>query len=312
MENIMDIDIAEIIERGSDTVVYCLAAFVLLFAGKLVFQLINKNINVNEELVEKDNFAFAIQFVGYLFGLLLAIGAAIEGPSAGMLEDLKQIGIYGGLGIVFLNLAGIVSDKIILRKFSVRKEICDDKNEGVGVVTAANYVASGLIIFGAVSGEGPLPSTEWHTLDLNVFLFGGEGGGIETAAVCWLVGQVLLILASEFYNFITPYSTHDELEKDNVAVGIGFGGAIVAFSILILNAIKGDFESYTATFTNLGIEFVIGLVLLPSIRLIADKVLLPGQDLTDELVNQEKPNLGAAFVEAFAYIGGAILITWCL
>ena len=291
MENIMDIDIAEIIQTGSNAVVYCLAAFVLLFAGKLVFQLINKNINVNEELVEKDNFAFAIQFVGYLFGLLLAIGAAIEGPSAGMLEDLKQIGIYGGLGIIFLNLSSLVSDKIILRKFSVRKEICDDKNAGVGVITAANYVASGLIIFGAVSGEG---------------------GGIESAAVCWLVGQVLLILASEFYNLITPYSTHDELEKDNVAVGIGFGGAIVAFSILILNAIKGDFESYTATFTNLGIEFVIGLVLLPSIRLIADKVLLPGQDLTDELVNQEKPNLGAAFVEAFAYVGGAILITWCL
>ena len=119
-------------------------------------------------------------------------------------------------------------------------------------------------------------------------------------------------MASEFYNFITPYSTHDELEKDNVAVGIGFGGAVIAFSILILNAIKGDFESYTSTFTSLGVEFIIGLVLLPSIRLIADKVLLPGQDLTDEIVNQEKPNLGAAFVEAFAYVGGAILITWCL
>ncbi len=287
----MNIDIAEIIQTGSNGVIYCLAAFILLFAGKLIFQLINSNIKVNEELVEKDNFAFAIQFVGYLFGLLLAIGAAIEGPSVGMLEDLKQIGIYGGLGIVFLNLSSLVSDKIILRKFSIRKEICDDKNEGVGVVTAANYVASGLIIFGAVNGEG---------------------GGIQTAAVRWIVGQVLLILASEFYNFITPYSTHDELEKDNVAVGIGFGGAVVAFSILILNAIKGDFESYTATFTSLGIEFVIGLVLLPSIRLIADKVLLPGQDLTDELVNQEKPNLGAAFVEAFAYVGGAILITWCL
>lgn len=287
----MNIDITEIIKTGSNGVIYCLAAFILLFAGKLIFQLINRNIKVNEELVEKDNFAFAIQFVGYLFGLLLAIGAAIEGPSAGMLEDLKQIGIYGGLGIVFLNLSSLVSDKIILRKFSIRKEICDDKNEGVGVVTAANYVASGLIIFGAVNGEG---------------------GGIETAAVCWIVGQVLLILASEFYNFITPYSTHDELEKDNVAVGIGFGGAVIAFSILILNAIKGDFESYASTFTSLGVEFIIGLVLLPSIRLIADKVLLPGQDLTDEIVNQEKPNLGAAFVEAFAYVGGAILITWCL
>ena len=34
--------------------------------------------------------------------------------------------------------------------------------------------------------------------------------------------------------------------------------------------------------------------------------------LTDEIINQEKPNVGAALVEAFAYIGGSVLITWAL
>ncbi|MEM7109994.1 MAG: DUF350 domain-containing protein, partial [Bacteroidota bacterium] len=38
----------------------------------------------------------------------------------------------------------------------------------------------------------------------------------------------------------------------------------------------------------------------------------PGQNLTDEIVNQEDPNCGAALVEAFAYIGGSVLITWAL
>jgi hypothetical protein len=47
-------------------------------------------------------------------------------------------------------------------------------------------------------------------------------------------------------------------------------------------------------------------------RFITDKILLPGQNLTDEIINQEKPNIGAALVEAFAYIGGSVLITWCL
>jgi hypothetical protein len=47
-------------------------------------------------------------------------------------------------------------------------------------------------------------------------------------------------------------------------------------------------------------------------RLVTDKILLPGERLTDEIVNQEKPNVGAALVEAFAYIGGSVLITWCL
>jgi hypothetical protein len=39
---------------------------------------------------------------------------------------------------------------------------------------------------------------------------------------------------------------------------------------------------------------------------------LPGAKLTDEIVNQEKPNLGAAFIAAFSYIGSSFLITWCL
>jgi hypothetical protein len=47
-------------------------------------------------------------------------------------------------------------------------------------------------------------------------------------------------------------------------------------------------------------------------RLITDKILLPGEKLTDEIINQEHPNVGAALVEAFAYIGGSVLITWCL
>jgi len=52
--------------------------------------------------------------------------------------------------------------------------------------------------------------------------------------------------------------------------------------------------------------------MLPVARVLTDKILLPGQKLTDELVNQEKPNIGAGIIEAFAYIGGSVLITWCL
>ena len=63
---------------------------------------------------------------------------------------------------------------------------------------------------------------------------------------------------------------------------------------------------------NLSFEFVIGMLLLPLIRIAADKLILVGQNLDDELVNQTKPNLGAGLIEAFAYVGGAILISWCI
>ena len=73
-----------------------------------------------------------------------------------------------------------------------------------------------------------------------------------------------------------------------------------------------DFESWMITTEDVAIDVGIGLVFLPIVRFLTDKILLPGQNLTDEIVNQEDPNCGAALVEAFAYIGGSVLITWAL
>ena len=48
--------------------------------------------------------------------------------------------------------------------------------------------------------------------------------------------------------------------------------------------------------------------MLPLARLLTDKILLPKRKLTDEIINQENPNIGAAIIEAFSYIGGSMLI----
>ena len=61
-----------------------------------------------------------------------------------------------------------------------------------------------------------------------------------------------------------------------------------------------------------GFELVVGLVLLPVMRTVTDMVLLPGAKLSDEIANQEHPNVGAGFIEAFAYVGASFLIVWSL
>ena len=278
-----------------DAVAYITVAFAIFLIGKFVYQLLHPSFKVRDELVKKDNFAFAIAHVGYYVGLLLAIGSAIVGPSNGLLTDVIDIAVYGLLAIVLLNCSIFISDYVILRKFSIRKEIIEDQNAGTGVVEGAVSVASGLIIFGAVSGES-----------------GDLAFGILTAVVFWLFGQLALIVTSRIYNFMIPYNLHEHIEKDNVAVGIGFAGAIIAIGNLIRFGLVGDFDGWLPTFTEAGFELLVGIILLPAMRLVTDKILLPGERLTDEIVNQEKPNVGAALVEAFAYIGGSVLITWCL
>ncbi|MDC1068373.1 DUF350 domain-containing protein [Candidatus Kapabacteria bacterium] len=291
----MDHDIFYYIDFFYYSVAYMAMAFLLFLVGKFVYGILHKKINVKHQLVEEDNFAFAIAHTGYFIGLLLAIGAAIQGDSYGLLIDLQEIAIWGLFSIILLNLSVIINDKIILRKFSVYKEIIEDKNEGTGVIEAASMISSGLIIFGAVSGEA-------HDLV----------SGITQATVFWLIGQFGILLVSIVYQWSTPYDIHEHIEKDNVAVGLGFAGAIIAIGNLIRYGIEGEFISWADSLIFVGFDLFLGLMFLPVIRYLTDKILLPGQDITDELINQEKPNVGAGLIEAFAYIGGSILITWCL
>jgi uncharacterized membrane protein YjfL (UPF0719 family) len=271
--------------------IYLVTSFVLFWVGKLVYGATSPAFHFKEELVEKDNAALAVAFSGYGFGLILAIGGVMAGPSHGLDNDLMDIGIYGGLSIVLMNLARLINDRLILHSFSTADEIVRDQNVGTGAVLGASYVATGLVINGAVTGV--------------------LGGVVETL-VFWFFGQMALVLAGLVYERITPYSIHEEIEKDNVAAGIAFAGALMGVGIIVRHAAAGDFISWSVNLQEFALEVVLSLVLLPIVRFLADVVLLPGQKLTDEIAHQEKPNVGAGFIEAFSYVGASFLIVWSI
>ena len=272
-------------------IIYIFSAFVLFLIGKVVHDGINRSYRLNEELVKKDNFALAIAMIGYYMGLILSIGGVIAGPSAGLVEDIIDILIYGPLSIILMNISAVVNDKFILYKFNNVKELIEDQNVGTGVIECAVYLATGMIIFGSISGED---------------------GSVITAIAFWALGQIALILTGLLYNFITPYDIHHHIEKDNVAVGVSFAGAIIAVGNIIRHSVSGDFLSWNENLTTFISFVVLGFIFLPVIRVLTDRVLLPGEKITDELVNQEKPNVGMAFIEAFSYIGASFVIVWSL
>ncbi len=273
------------------SLIYLAACFVVFVAGHLVFILFRRSYNIQDELVEKDNAAFALVLCGYYLGLTFSIGGVIAGPSAGMESDLIDILVYGPLAILLLNLSALINDRFILSEFDIRKEILQDQNCGTGVVEFAVFVATGLNIFGALYGQG---------------------GSVFTAIAFWALGQTVLVLIGKYYNLITQYNIHEQIEKDNVAVGIGFAGALIGIGNLLRAASAEHFISWEANLITFGLYMVVGLILLPVARVLTDRILLPGRSLADELVNQVKPNQGAAFLEASSYIGASFLITWCI
>jgi len=280
-------------------IIYISVFFLLFFAGKLIYNLLHRDFNLNRELVENDNPAVALAVTGYYAALVLAIGGAFIGPSHGLLIDLMDIVIYGLLSIVLLNISVFFCDWVLLANFRIKDELLRDRNQGTGAVMFGVCLASGFVIFGSVSGTG---------------------GSIWTAAGFWAMGQVLLLIASKIYNLITPFDVHGEIEKDNVAAGISVGGALLAVGIVVGLAAEGDFVSWRESLPDFIAYALIGLVSLPLIRFAADSLLIPGVSLSDEIlglkpdksIEQRGPNVGAAYVEAFAYISAAFIIYWCI
>lgn len=265
--------------------------YVLFYIGKAINRIMHRGYDPVHELFQRDNAALALAMTGYYAGLVIAIGGVIAGPSAGFIEDVIDVCIYGLLAVILLNLSWVICEKLVLFKFSIRDELIRDQNQGAGVVSMAVSIASGFVIYGSVSGEG---------------------GNIWTAVAFWASGQVMLVIAALVYEFITPYKMQDEIEKDNVAAGVSFAGALISVGIIIGLSAEGDFHSWQADYPRYLLISLLGIVILPVIRYLTDLVLLPGVTLEDEIAGQEKPNIGAAYIEAFSYIGAAFIISWCI
>jgi len=274
------------VEQIGTGFIYLAVVLGLLVLGKWLYDALHRRFVLRTELVEKDNLAVALAVSGYYLGLVIVLGGVVSGPASfSVIDDVIGLVIFGVLGTVLLNLSAWVNDAVVFSKFDNEREIVEDRNAGMGAVEAGNYVAVGLITAGAMSGEG----------------------GLVPGLVYWFAGLVALIVAGLLYDKMTSYDLHDEIEKDNVAVGVAFAGVLIGFGNIIRLAGEGDFVSWNQSLTEFGYYTIVGLFLLPLVRLFADKVLLPGARLSDELV-KDQPNLGAGVLEAVSYVAASMLI----
>ena len=266
--------------------IYLVVVLVLVVVGKWVYDLLHRGFVLRTELLEKNNLAMALTVAGYYLGLAIVLGGVVSGPGSGVLtEDVIDLVVFGLVAIALLNLSGWINDAIIFSKFDNQKEIVQDRNTGMGAIEGGNHIAVGLITAGALSGEG----------------------GLLSGAVFWILGQAGLVVAGLLYNKMTSFDLHEEIEKDNAAVGMAFAGVLIGFGNIIRLAGEGDFVSWTQNLSEFGYYAIVGLVLLPLVRVFADKVLLPGVRLTDALV-QDVPNVGAGTIEATTYVAASMLI----
>ncbi len=265
--------------------------FLLFWLGQLAYRkLFRRRMELNLELFVKDNPAVAIALVGYYFGIVIALGGVLDKTLSILPEKLLNLASYGCL-VILLMLAGAwVGDRLILKHFDCDREIIQERNIGAAFVEAGNHIANGLI--------------------LNASL-GGEGGNLLVGFACWLIGLGVLVLASVVYPRFAKYNVFREIEKrNNPAAGIACAGLLVATGNIVRIAFAPEFQDWVSSFRVYGLNLLFCLALLVAIRWFADLILVPGVKISDEIVNQEVPNLGAGLIEAFAYIAASFLIAW--
>lgn len=284
--------ISKFLNQAGIIVIELVVGFGLFWAGQLAYQkLFRRRLELNLELFVKDNPAVAIALVGYYFGIVIALGGVLGETAINWQDKGINLATYGATAIIFMLAGAWVGDKFILRQFNCEREIIQDRNLGAANVEAGNHIANGLILNSALAGEN---GSWWVSL------------------VCWLIGLFVLILVSSLYPRVTKYNVFAEIEnRNNPAAGVALAGLLIATGNIVRVAFYPEFKSWLVSFTQYGLILVFCLLSLIGIRWLADLILVPGVKISDEIVNQEIPNVGAGLIEAFAYIAASFLIAWC-
>lgn len=190
---------------------------------------------------------------GLFLGSALAMYGVLHGYSRGYFEDLQLIVIYGILSTLGIIASLFVNNKLILPRFNNRDHIADN-NLAVGLAEFGTAVGTGLIMMGAMTGDGS-------------FL---------TAVVFFLLGQVMLVAISYVYEYITPYNVNKAIENKNISAGIMLGAIQIAMGVMLSQSVSGDFVNWSHDLTAFAISATSGIVLIAILfNKVIDKVFLP-------------------------------------
>lgn len=267
------------------------AGLVLFIIAKVIYHLFNSSTKVAHQLTEEDNLAYFIAYIGYFLGILMVIGGVMMSEGSGSFwTELTYTFIYGLIGMISLNLGALFIDKVVHPKTSLKDEIINNKVVSLGILKGVNYLSTGIITGGVLLTEVDKP------FQAIIFL---------TAAL------VVASLGTLYYNIITPFNINKYILGGNIAVALSTAGAQIAFAILIYSGFQLYHTDWLTSMKSVGIDMIGGFIMLPVIRLVVDKVYLPNHSLTDEMINQETPNIGAGLFEGASYVAGSLLFVWC-
>jgi uncharacterized membrane protein YjfL (UPF0719 family) len=267
-----------------------LGVVVLIFA-KLIQQLFSPY-STDRELTAQDNPAVGLAVMGYYAATviiyvgsaasqLLPMDAGARGAFAAMATDVG----WSLVGVVALNGSRWLMDRVLVAGAPKSREVIANRNMAVGALECCVYIASGLVLGGAIRQPG---------------------GSVWTAAALFLLGQFALIVIGRAYQAWAGYGVARQIQSGNLAAGVAFGMTLIAIALLMVKAASGEFLGWTSNLSFFAFDAVAGLILLMILRWVTDLALLPNARIAEEIERDQ--NVNAALIEGVLAIGIAAII----
>lgn len=182
-----------------------------------------RKINLKNELTQRDNPASAISFAGYLaaIGIILAgISAVPRMPGLGIFGEILETFAWGAGAVILLLVALYVNDRVIFSRMDNRHEVLDNRNLGLAVAEAGTFISTALVMKTTLGEEFAPASLPEPLQTIAYFIF----------------GQGMFLIYSRLYPKVAGIKLREDLSHQNPAVGIAFAGSLLAFAILMSNA----------------------------------------------------------------------------
>lgn len=270
--------------------VFAVVTFAALWIARAVASASSRaHYDADHEVEEAANLAAALRQGGLYVGLAVGMLGALSGGGRDFAGDLLELSIDGACLLVLLFVARAVTDRVVVHGVRIDAAIAQG-NVAVGIVEACVLVATGLVANGS---------------------FAGQGGGLASALVFFVLGQLALLLLALAYEFMTAFEVIREVREGNTAAGLMLGGMLVAFGLILEASISGPFVAWSADLSAFAVSAAAGLLLLLLLQWPIDRLFLPGMSLAVAI--EERKNTAAIAVAvsvkvALALVIGAVLI----
>ena len=275
-----------------DLAVAVFAIMALRYGAGLLF-----GVDSTKELAEKDNLAFGLTLAGGTISIAIILAAASSGDAkASWLDELGTVSAYVLMGGVLLKIGTVINDLVVFHRFSVRLSITQ-KNVAAGTVQAANFIALGLLIKGAIDWvDGPLTQA------------------LISVAIVFFLAQIVVIGVTRLRSYIYARRhdgarLQDALSNGNTALAVRSAGHLLG-TALSASAAGGMVQYLIGFHINAYVSWIAWAVVLAAIlsllSIMAQRIILLGIDVIRE-VDEEK-NIGVAAIEAAIFVGFGLII----